>query len=885
MNYSHNTHDEIKNAVGRENIIALLDTALRSSENKFARRVSAVWLNTYSGDLQVDFLHAKALLADGHRETALSILKKLVNSDPEFREAQEELARVSEKQKYSNAETARASIVALGGDVLSVGDVPEWGYLLAKACGELKNGDIRKAETLVQNALLADPPTPLPAVTHLLMASKHYDWMAVRKLAELYSQRWPDTLAITLILADLLMDSGEEDDAVALLHQCAAHDISGQVVKRMWGAQHRFIKMWPQDMKVWLDIPIPASVTAALGWNRLAEGGLEEFRTKSASQDEPVNDDLHFLGANAQGSDPLENEVINDKTQVEQEPAPAPKKERKPLSKEVQETLLNVQAELDKVADRIKEPGGSSKADGRFPVYVLVTTQQGLEAQYGQKNLPAIEEALLQVVSETQRWQHWGAMLFYADDPENIWKYGFEPAKHTDPWSIKHSIADLDEALRARGEMIGAMLIVGGPQVVPFHDLPNPVDDDDNDVPSDNPYGTTDDNYFIPHWPIGRLPGGGNSDPRVLLHNLHLITRQRQKANEPRVGARSLWQRILDILLRRRFKASFGYTAEIWKRASNSVFRPIGEPAELLVSPPSQTGRLPKDSHRPVDLSYYNLHGLIDSAEWYGQRDPIETPNGPDYPVALSPKDVKNSGRAPQVVFSEACYGAHIHNKTVDSALALKFLASGSQAVIGSTMTSYGSIATPLIAADLLGQAFWKYLQDGHTTGEALRRAKIYLARQMHRRQGYLDGEDQKTLISFILYGDPLAQPLPKSKGAKNILRSQQAPTVKTICDRIDGPEAMPIPDEVMHNVQKIVKSYLPGMENASLSYAQEHVECDGHECPTTQLGAKSHPDGRPQRRVVTLSKRFPCKGIKHPRFARITLNKEGKVVKMAISR
>ncbi|KAA3648659.1 MAG: hypothetical protein DWQ07_00230 [Chloroflexi bacterium] len=881
MNNSHNTHDETNNAIRREDIIALLDTALRSSENKFARRVSAVWLNTYPGDMQVDFLHARALLADGHNESALSTLKKLVNSDPEFQEAQEELTRASEQHKYSSAETARASVVALGGEVLSVGDVPEWGYLLAKAREELQKEDVRKAETLVQNALLADPPTPLPAVTHLLLASKHYDWMAVRKLAELYSQRWPDALAVTLILADLLMDSGEEDDAVALLHQCAAHDVGGQVVKRLWGAQHRFTKMWPQEMKVWLDIPIPAAVTAALGWNRLAEGALEDNEAKSVQQDALAEEAIETLEVYSQEK----SAVVDEDATPEQDLPTVPKKERKPLSKEVQETLLNVQAELDRVAERIKEPGGSSKADGRFPVYVLVTTQQGLEAQYGLENVPPIEEALLKVVSETQKWQHWGAMLFYADDPENIWKYGFEPAKHTDPWSIKHSIADLDEALRARGEMIGAMLIVGGPQVVPFHNLPNPVDDDDNDVPSDNPYATTDDNYFIPHWPIGRLPGGGKSDPKVLLHNLHLITRQRQKANEPRVGARSLWQRILDILLRRRFKASFGYTAEIWRRASNSVFRPIGEPAELVVSPPSQTGRLPKDSQRPVDLSYYNLHGLIDTAEWYGQRDPIETPSGPDYPVALSPKDVKNSGRAPQVVFSEACYGAHIHNKTVDSALALKFLASGSQAVIGSTMTSYGSIATPLIAADLLGQAFWKYLQDGHTTGEALRRAKIYLARQMHRRQGYLDGEDQKTLISFILYGDPLAQPLPNGKGSKSIQRSQQAPSVKTICDRSDGPEGMPVPNEVLYSVKKIVKSYLPGMENAAVSYTQEHVECDGHECPTTQLGAKSHPEGHPQRRLVTLSKHIPGEGTRHPRYARITLNKEGKVVKMAVSR
>ena len=52
-------------------------------------------------------------------------------------------------------------------------------------------------------------------------------------------------------------------------------------------------------------------------------------------------------------------------------------------------------------------------------------------------------------------------------------------------------------ALAKHGEMIGALLIVGGPDIIPFHNLPNPVDDLDMEVPSDNPYGTRDENYFI----------------------------------------------------------------------------------------------------------------------------------------------------------------------------------------------------------------------------------------------------------------------------------------------------------------------------------------------------------------------------------------------------
>ncbi len=84
-----------------------------------------------------------------------------------------------------------------------------------------------------------------------------------------------------------------------------------------------------------------------------------------------------------------------------------------------------------------------------------------------------------------------------------------------------------------------------------------------------------------------------------------------------------------------------------------------------------------------------------------------------------------NSGRAPQVVFSEACYGANIVNKTIDEAMSLKFIQAGTHAMAGSTCTSYGSISPPLIAADFLGHAFWSNVKEGLPAGEALRRAKI----------------------------------------------------------------------------------------------------------------------------------------------------------------
>ena len=504
----------------------------------------------------------------------------------------------------------------------------------------------------------------------------------------------------------------------------------------------------------------------------------------------------------------------------------------------------------------------------------------------GADGAASLDVEMKRLVQATRSRKQWGAILFYADKGG----YGVLPTKPTDPWGLKLALVDLDAALAQGGERIGAVLIVGGPQVVPFHHLPNPVDDADVDVPSDNPYATRDDNYFIPEWPVGRLPGDASSDPAPLITALRAITNRRTRKIHHKPWYAQWWQSIKTFfgLHTQENHPGLGYTAAIWRRASLAVFRPVGNGHALFVSPPVEG--VCGEQWTPGSLGYFNLHGVADAAEWFGQRDPTEPDTGPDFPVVLRPSDVVNSGRSPKVVFSEACYGAHIFKRSIEQALALKFLASGSQVVVGSTCTSYGSVTLPLIAADLLGRAFWKSINEGFPAGEALRRAKVSLAREMHNRQGYLDGEDQKTLISFVLFGDPLAQPTGNSqRDAKTLLRSFATPVQpRTVCDRGDSSSTtMPIPPETLAQVKSIVSQYLPGMSDAQLSLNIERAEChaSGHACPTGLTGTKARPTHPPTRQTVVLSKRFEQGNHYHDQYARLTLDEQGKLVKLAVSR
>jgi hypothetical protein len=549
------------------------------------------------------------------------------------------------------------------------------------------------------------------------------------------------------------------------------------------------------------------------------------------------------------------------------------------------ETLHSIQDEFNKLASRLKQPN-LTNIDGRFPVYVIFTSKISLEAQYGSAGADAVDVEMKRLVQATRASKQWGAILFYADKGG----YGVLPTKPTDPWGLKLALADLDTALALAGERVGAVLIVGGPQVIPFHCLPNPVDDADADVPSDNPYATRDENYFIPEWPVGRLPGDSSRDPAPIISALRAITNRRSRKAFRQSWYAQWWQSIKHFFGVRTHKnhPSLGYTAAIWRRASLAVFRPVGPGRNLFVSPPVEG--VNGVSWTPGSLGYFNLHGVADAADWFGQRDPAEPDAGIDYPIVLRPSDVVDSGHSPKVVFSEACYGAHITKRTTEEALALKFLASGSQVVVGSTCTSYGSVTLPLIAADLLGRAFWKFINEGIPAGESLRRAKVSLAREMHNRQGYLDGEDQKTLISFILYGDPLAQPAGLShRSAKALLRSFGIPTqMPTVCDRNDpANESRPISPETLAKVKTIVAQYLPGMSDAQLSINVERAEChaSGHACPTASCSAKTRPDHLPIRQTVVLSKCIELDHHFHNQYARLTLDEQGKLVKLAVSR
>lgn len=930
----------------RRYLMDMLHTALTVKAYRFARQIALSWLTSYENDLYVRLMRAKALHGDGHDEHVPTMLENICQADPEFLEAQLMRANLFEKDGAKGINEALGCVQVLGGTNQLEPKLaqlsPKWVQPLSKVRKALSKGEFDAVQEQISLALAAEPMPVLVGVTHLqsLWAQKGTPKAAIQNIAAHYHQRWPECIPTMLLLADSMMGGAEADKAVGLLHRAATADPSGQVAKRIWGENNPYKTLWPENMQAVIDVSVPAEVAAALGWNLLPSPGeplppyvwennleppeqtdqpeqAQEIVPLSMPSDPPqppVEEPVPTTAVEKHADPDFEadfvfhSEVIEDEPSLETELQQARSAVKDLLGKDradETESPISIEDEMVNIAHRLDMPD-VARSDGRLPVYVVFTTKGGLKRKFGSGNTDVVNDAMEKLVLTMRELPGWGSILVYADDSEGMAGLGLKPCPATDAWKLKLTLADLDAVLKKKGAMIGALLIVGGPEVVPYHHLPNPTDDTDSDVPSDNPYATTDENYFISEWPVGRIPCGAGRDTKFTLNSIRRITKLHadsisEKKGILRMVLSWLFSRLLP---RRNNPQSFGYSAEVWQRAALSVFRTIGEPRDMITSPPiGEHNKIPEPTAK---LGYFNLHGLIDAPEWYGHRDPSNYPKpglkprdeGPDYPIALRPQDVVNGGRAPQVVFSEACYGAHIFGRAVEESLALKFLQSGSHAVVGSTVIAYGSVTPPLNAADLLGKAFWQFIQEDFPVGEALRRAKIHLAKEMHKRQGYLDGEDQKTLISFVLYGDPLAsgqnfQSLGDFGSFKNASKdvqrfSDNAPQIKTICDRADAQGgSQPIPEEVLGNVKRMVKQYLPGMEGADLSMSYEHAECccEGHSCPTGQLGAKSRPEVDPQRRVVTMSKETRDAYRVHPSYARLTFDQEGKIVKVAVSR
>ena len=374
---------------------------------------------------------------------------------------------------------------------------------------------------------------------------------------------------------------------------------------------------------------------------------------------------------------------------------------------------------------------------------LAISSRDRLTARYGEQGLKSIEHSLEKLrAGLSQR----GAKLVVGlvDDRDSLAGLGVAPVKKLTPASVKGVLDGMREKVSGRSKAPMSILILGGHEVIPYFRLANPALDSDGEVLSDNPYGSrpgalSSDKCLLPDVPVGRMPDGDGRAPGLLTAQIDLAARAGAgPAAVKTPGAED--------------SRSLSYTAGIWQKASREVANGLGWKGAFKVSPPLTYLSVKAAWFKGRTRLYFNLHGSDSEPYWFGQQ-------ADRYPTALSPRNVTNFSRGANVVVTEACYGAIEAGRCSETSVALAFLATGTLCFVGSTCVAYGALVPPVSEADLIALHFFRNLQRGMACGKALVNARAQMAGLAVSRQGYLDEDDKKTLLQFVLFGDPTLRP------------------------------------------------------------------------------------------------------------------------------
>ncbi|MFZ1947747.1 MAG: C25 family cysteine peptidase [bacterium] len=403
------------------------------------------------------------------------------------------------------------------------------------------------------------------------------------------------------------------------------------------------------------------------------------------------------------------------------------------------------------------------------------------------------------------------------------------------------------EAEVCSGRPADYLLLVGNSRIVPTWTVDNPAADSDKDLPSDAPYGSAEpaggaDAYLVPDRAVARVPLDGEPNAAGDLSSFldRLLARP---SGEPR-------------------GEPFGLTAAIWRDQAARIYD-LAADAPIRSSPPLGLSSFDPAWLGPRSVLYFNVHGSQEEPYWYGQE-------GLRYPKVLSPEVVARSRPAASLVVTEACYGGLVECRSPQTSIALAFLAAGAAALVGASAIAYGSPDVRLTEADLAAYLLLKRVLAGERYGDAFRESKIDFAAEMLSRQGYLDGDDKKTLLEFNLFGDPTASLAPVEGG-----RGQ----------------ALMIPEDVLESVKRLVAARFPEMEGVDPDLAEESVALDGGLAEKVLKLRPQHAKGdgesvRERRVFVASFARLVISGERRvERIVRITFDERGEVLKIVTSK
>lgn len=888
--------------ITRSQIITLSNTAYQAENYAFAKKVLILWLKTYPNDLWIQYRLAIILFKLGSKDDAIRLCEIIVKRDPEFIEVWSLLAAIYPKMSDGKKNAIQRVKLLRNFQQHDAAQNRKQGFasLLGKA---------KQTEEVDLDAI--DDFDILAAIRIAKNMRSDQDLSSIYRLLKIYIRRWPGAVQFKLLLGDVLNRMGRTEEGIRMMHDTLENDVTGQVAGRLWGKENAYRNLWLDPDLLSVDISslsVPEKIARQAKLDRAVEfsyapepaaAASESFSDKLPEKQKPIIETrLAAEPAFAANLSPDKNahsqqnpsEATLSGQSGEIAPVPPRKNEKKA---EVKSSLFPLKGlfrniftgKIGKAPETDAEPIKEyvyklniEDADERFPVYVVLSTVAGLTAKYGKNNKDFIDQEMRSIVDAIENREGWNAMVYYPDE--------FQSGNSVmDAESIRNALIRLDETLAGKGSMIGALLIVGGHEVVPFFTLTNPAMDDDLKIHSDIPYASTDNvNYYDQQWQVGRIPGDNSNDPGLILSQLRAIQNHHIKKFSGSLNAEKNRNAVKTQFLSRIAKTvksakSFGYSCAAWQRPSVAIYKNLTDAANLLLSPATMASNFPIGRLEDADYAYFNLHGIKGQPNWYGQKDSKDTSSIPMIPVALEINTVQNITKTPKIVFAENCYGSEVVNRNESNALSLHMLGKQTHVFIGSTVIAYGAINLPLTAADLLANLFWKHLMTNVSCGEAFRRARKNMATEIESTSGGLDGEIQKTLLSFVFYGDPLYTIDEDADITDRMQRAKTPRNYELVREKLDSKVAIDftMAKQIYDEVKERYK-----LEDVSDEFSTFSIQ---KQIMNNKAGLDPDVVERNQNYVIVYTKDNRVGNMLDRQITRVTVSKEGKIIKVSFSR
>src|SRR5579859_2016091 len=428
----------------RSDLIQLIEASLASGQADYARQVAQRHLADWPGDLGVQHTLARALAAQERHAAAAEVLERLIAVDPEDSAAQRSLGHILKALgRESDGVAALANAHVIDGQGTG-GPVPEWANRARAAQLAERIGDWATAQREALAATRAEPASLLAALRYLSALWHTGQLDLAGHLSDGLLKLWPQLAAPKLCLAESLMAQGIQPRAIELLHSAAADDAGGQVVARHWGSNHPYRALWDMHVSLTLPGPLPGELVNMLGLNQLRGAGESQTGPTGGHAAQPA----------------ASEEIADIQAQLDAIAARLPSS-----SRTVKQRLLRLTR-----AERQRPKIAKSPA-----TYVILSSRTRLNQIYGQAGFTQIDAALRTLVATAARRAGLRPCMLYVDDPAALSPYGVRPANPVNAWEIKTLIGKLAARLKTLESSIGALLIVGGSEIIPFHHLPNPT--------------------------------------------------------------------------------------------------------------------------------------------------------------------------------------------------------------------------------------------------------------------------------------------------------------------------------------------------------------------------------------------------------------------------